>query len=308
MRAGFERRVAARDWKNAAIAASNLSDLQVTLGDLADAIAMAEQAVGHADRSGDDRRHIRSRTTLANAFHQAGHLGEARDLFEKAEAMQAAMDAQNPRLFSLRGYLCCDLLLRPAEPLAWAGTATVGQEAARQACNEARKRGEEFFAGRLADDPLLDIALDHLTLGRAHVGLWSLALGAGGAEEAEGVSHLADAGTHLDEAVAGLRAAGTSDHLPCGLFHRATLRRLAGDCGGARADLDEAFEIAEQGEMRLFLCDAHLGYAWLAIEEKNPAEARKRAGAARELIAATGYHRRDEELTALAQAISEYQA
>jgi hypothetical protein len=119
------------------------------------------------------------------------------------------------------------------------------------------------------------------------------------------VSHLADAGAHLDDAVAGLRAAGTSDHLPFGLFHRATLRRLAGDCGGARADLDEAFEIAEQGEMRPYLCDAHLGHAWLALKERDPAEARKRADAAQGIVTATGYHRRDEELAALGQAIEQ---
>jgi tetratricopeptide (TPR) repeat protein len=309
MRAHLEMRVAARDWKNAAIAASNLSELQVTLGDLADAIEIAEQAVGHADLSGDEFQRMSKPTTLADAFHQAGRLGDARALFEKAEAIQAEWQPQYPRLYSLQGYQYCDLLLRPAEPPAWGRAAGVDRDAARRACNEARKRAAQTLEWTSRQLSLLTIALDHLTLGRAHAGLWRLTAGAGGADEAEGASHQANARTHLDEAVAKLRESGQTQYLALGLFHRAALRRLAGDeCDAARADLDDAFEIADQGEMRLHLCDAHLGYAWLALEEKNPAEARKRAGAARDLIAATGYHRRDEELAALDNAIAEYQA
>ncbi len=303
MRAGLDMDVTAENWKNAAIAGSNLSEIQVTLGDLADAIAMAEQAVDHADRSRDEFQRMARRGMLADAFHQAGRLGNARTLFEKAEAMQAEREPQHPRLYSVGGYGYCDLLLRPAEPLAWGQTAPVGRDAARRACNEARERAAQTLEWVSPRAWLLDIGLDHLTLGRAHLGLWRLAAQAGGKEKAEGASHLPNARTHLDEAVARLREAGQTDYLLRGLLPRGALRRLAGECDAARADLDEAFEIAEQGEMRLHLCDAHLGRAWLALAEGAPAGARKHAGAARALIAATGYHRRDEELAAVEAAI-----
>ena len=60
---GFRRRsrrcgrrstdVGQEHWHNAAIAAGNLSELQLTLGEVAEAIALAEQSVDYADRSGD---------------------------------------------------------------------------------------------------------------------------------------------------------------------------------------------------------------------------------------------------------------
>ncbi len=53
MRVGLERCVAQEDWKNAAIRAGNLSELHLTLGDVALAVAMGEASVDHADRSGD---------------------------------------------------------------------------------------------------------------------------------------------------------------------------------------------------------------------------------------------------------------
>ena len=53
MRAGLKTRVGLEDWKNAAIRASNLSELKLTLGDVAGAVEDAEQSVTYADRSGD---------------------------------------------------------------------------------------------------------------------------------------------------------------------------------------------------------------------------------------------------------------
>ena len=70
----------------------------------------------------------------------------------------------------------------------------------------------------------------------------------------------------MDAAVAGLRRAGTADHLPRGLLTRAWLRCLTGARTGpdsAQSDLDEAWEIAERGPMPLFLADIHLHRARL---------------------------------------------
>jgi hypothetical protein len=53
MRAGAEMYVEQEDWKNAAISYGNLSELQLALGRIDDALADARRAVAHADRSGD---------------------------------------------------------------------------------------------------------------------------------------------------------------------------------------------------------------------------------------------------------------
>ena len=58
--------------------------------------------------------------------------------------------------------------------------------------------------------------------------------------------------------------------------------------------------MAERGGMRLHQCDAHLGYARLALAEGgSQADARAHLQSAKELIQACGYHRRDGEVEAL---------
>jgi hypothetical protein len=55
------------NWKSAAVRASNLSGLELTLGDVHGAVRDAEQSVDFADRSGDADQRIKRRTTLADA-------------------------------------------------------------------------------------------------------------------------------------------------------------------------------------------------------------------------------------------------
>jgi tetratricopeptide (TPR) repeat protein len=142
---------------------------------------------------------------------------------------------------------------------------------------------------------LLDIALDHLSLGRAHLGLALTApVPATPGEEAE--ADFAQAAEHLDHAVEVLRQAGTEDHLPRGLLARAALHRLRGDQAAATADLSEALEIAERGGMRLHACNAHLEWARLDLQQGDAEAAGKHVAAARKLVAETGYKRREREV------------
>jgi hypothetical protein len=148
---------------------------------------------------------------------------------------------------------------------------------------------------------LLDVALNHLTLGRAE--LFAKILGGG-----SGVSPLnqkrkqrRDASAILDAAVTGLRRSGNMDDLPHGLLSRAWLRSLTAARTGpesAQADLDEAWEIAERGPMRLFMADIHLYRARLFHGVKPyPWESpQEDLAAARKLIEESGYWRRKEEL------------
>ena len=110
--------------------------------------------------------------------------------------------------------------------------------------------------------------------------------------------------------------------IPAALLPRAWLRALTGagryqQAGpeSAQADLDEAWEIATRGGMRLFQADIHLYRARLfggmrdeggGMKEDRPypweSVAHDLAEAER-LIRECGYHRRDEELAAAKRAL-----
>lgn len=331
MRAAMQMEADEEHWKNAAIGASNLSELELTLGEVAGAVGDAEQSVTYADRSGDAFWKLASRTTHADALHQAGRRAEAETRFREAEQMQAERQPAYPRLYSVQGFQYCDLLLAVPERAAWqallshplptsplargrniatsplvrgrqGGGLPAGEENL-ESCRAVSQRAaptlkwEEGMRGA----PLLDIALDHLTLGRA-------ALYAAILDNAEWET----ARRELDAAVAGLRHANRSDYLPRGLLTRAWLRFLdpATDSAGpstgsgrtalegAQEDLDEAWEIAERGPMRLFMADVHLHRARLCFrEEKYPwTSPQADLAAARQLIDHCGYGRRREEL------------
>jgi hypothetical protein len=303
MRIGLQMRKEAKNWIGAAITAFNLSDAELVLGEVA-AVATAEQSVTHADQSGDAFAMIVSRATHANARHAAGRREEAERVFADAESRQKNWNAELPLLSSLAGYQYCDLLLQRGE---WV--------AARDRARQTMK-----WVSWLSS-----IALDTLTLGRAHLG-FALENIASQRPTAAVRDDARDARTELGKAVDRLRVSGYLDHVNRGLLARAAFRRSIGDWDGSARDLDEVEEIAEPGPMRLFLCDmalerARLAFARIAafaplnglIDDGPPKpdppgaeesaklaeEARANLATARELIARCGYHRRDEELAEL---------
>jgi tetratricopeptide (TPR) repeat protein len=271
MRRSLERAFAQESWANAARAAGTLSDILLSLGELRDALTQARKSVELADTSGDAFMLMANKTTLAAAEHAMGLREEAAAHFEEAERMQTERQPAYPLLYALQGSQYCDLLLDQ------------GRDA------EVRERAESFFAWRVPSDSLLDIALDHLSLGRAH-----LIAAQHGAANA-----LAQATSHLQQAVDGFRRAGHQDDLSLGLLSRAALRIHTHDFAAARHDLDETLALATRCGFRLHEADAHLGFARLALAENTPAPAREHLAIARRIVHETGYHRRDGELTAL---------
>jgi tetratricopeptide (TPR) repeat protein len=89
MRAVLERDVKKESWKEAAISAENLSELNLALGGVASAVAYAEDGVRYADESREEDERRDNRATHADALHQAGRRLEAGALFREAEALQA---------------------------------------------------------------------------------------------------------------------------------------------------------------------------------------------------------------------------
>jgi tetratricopeptide (TPR) repeat protein len=265
MRGGLEAAVARENWRNAARAACNLSQLHLTLGDIRQAIACAEQSVELADRSGHAFLRMGLRTTLADALHQAGRLREAETLCQEAERMQRERQPEYPLLYSLQGFQYCDLLLGQGN------------------YHKVRDRATKTVAGAETQGVLLDIALDHLSLGRA----------------CQGAGDLAEAESQLNQAVTGLRQAGQQDDLPRGLLAHASLYRRRGDFPHAQRDLDEALLIATRSQMRLHEADRHLEQARLSLATGDLSRAGSSFARARTLIQESGYHRRKAELAAL---------
>ena len=307
LRAGLRTYEEAKDRiKAAAISASNLSQAEQLVGEVAAAVSTAEQSVAYAYQSGDEFQMMYNQTTRADALQAAGRREEAERLFADAEDRQKKQQPEYPLLYSSQGYRYCDLLLAKGE---WAA---------------AHDRARRTLEWSKSHNSLLDIALDTLTLGRTHLGLALDAASQQPAGPARNDPRVA--GTELDEAVGDLRAAGQLDDLPRGLLARAAFRRSVGRWDDAARDLDEVEEIAEPGPMRLHLCDMALERARLAfarieafaplnglIDDSPPKpappsadesarlaeEARVNLANAREVIESCGYHRRDEEIAEL---------
>ena len=288
-------------WEFAARVAGNLSELTLTLGEVERAVAFVKQSVDLADRSGDAFWRMVNRTELADALHQAGHREESAEVFREAEALQAEDRPEYPRLYSLRGYFYCDLLLSCGEPED--GSVVDGlaadSEAAwrfREACREVRERAEQTLEYKEEGwYSLLAIALDYLSLGRAHLGLALTApRPAATGEVAE--ADFSKARDHLEDALEGLRLASQEFYIPPGLLARAALRRHRGDLSAAESDLSDALEIAERGSMRLHECDAHLECARLCRQRGDREGLQQHVARARKLVEETGYGRRRREV------------
>ena len=288
------------DWKNAAQRASNLCELELTLGEVSAAVEDAAQSVRYADRSGDAFLRMAFGATHADALHQSGRRAEAEALFREAEQMQAARQPDYPLLYSLQGFQYCDLLLAPSERAAARGRRAEGggrSEELIESCRAVAQRAAQTIKIAERNNWLLDIALDHLTLGRA--ALYEAIL-----SSADPSSLIPHPSSLLSDAVSGLRRAGQQDELPKALLTRAWLRALTGLRTGAAsavADLDEAWEIAARGSMRLHQADILLLRVRLfglpSEPEKYPWESPQAdLAAARTLIEQCGYGRRLGEL------------
>lgn len=273
MAAGLEMSVSDENWKHAAINATNLSELHLTLGDVAEAVAYGQRSVEFADRSGDWKDKVTTRSARANALHQAGDLDASDAFFQEAEGLQMEGQPKYPRLYSQRGYQYCDLLGREERHGEVLERATQALEWVNQAP----------YAS------ILDFALSNLSLGHAHF-LHALA---------DGTNEFSTAETHLNASVEELRHAGRSDYLPRALLARAALFRATNQFQPAWDDLTEAHEIAQFGEMRLHLADYHLEAARLCLAQNQRDKAAEHVSKAEKLIQETGYHRRDGAVEAL---------
>ena len=295
MRGSISINVKNENWELAAITASSLSELSLITGKVTDAVKDAEQTIFYADKCSKEFQLQISRSVYADALHQANRRGEAEARFREAEQIQKKWQPPYPMLYSMGGFRYCDLLLSDAERAAWRRTLNDSDNARHSevltSVSERVTQTLGWIKGKLG---ILDEAMEHLTLSRAT--LYKAVLASAGLPvRIEGSKVM------FEVTVEGLRRAGATHHLPRGLLTRAWLRFLDGKRTGgqsAHEDLDEAWEIAERGPMKLHMTDIHLYRARLFFRENEyPWESpRADLDAAEKLINECGYHRRDEEL------------
>lgn len=303
MRIGLLGIVRLKDWLNAAVFSNNLCELEILIGELTEAVGDAERAVSYVDQSSILQLRSGFRSSLADALHQVGQAAEAEAHFRHAEKLQAEWQPLYPQLYSLQGFRFCDLLLAAPERAAWRqslGGSNSSISCMTDSCRSVSQRAArslDWWTNHFKNAALLDSALDHFTLSRA-------ALYANILEE----KSLDPCHQLVQRAIDSLRGAGQQQYVPSVLLTRAWLRFLSGSrCGpeSAQSDLDEAFEIAERGPMRLFMADVFLHrarlfhaekpYPWAGVGKNNRSPMDDLA-AARALIVKHGYWRRKEEL------------
>ena len=297
MKAGLEVSKKDKDWKGVAVDASNLSELYLTLGDVASAQKYGAKSVTFADRSEDGFQMESKRATHADAYHQAGKNEAAEKLFIEAEKLQKKRTPEDPYLSSLRGFRFCDLLLSMGKY----------QQVVGRVRTTIKYENEGYN--------LISVALDKLTFGKA---LMVQVVD-------NNSSDFTEAEDYLTQAIDGFRNS-EQQHTPRGLLARGILFRHQKDFLKSWADLDEAREIAEYGQMRLHLTDYHLEVCRLIREqlsafsdqpsaknykivedgeelsltkEQMQAKFHEHFKEAERLVKETGYHRRDGELEEL---------
>lgn len=297
----------------------NLAELRLVLGDIEGSILDANDAVASSDCVSVlfDRELSResSRSALANSLHQCGRPLEALELFEFAEKLHSLV-ALPGYLGGVRGFKYNDLLISRSEVFGWKvilGLKTpAGSEIedVRKSVETVLRRAKDSLVSvTRGSGSLLDIGLHWLILSRVYV-LYYLIF----REEKCRIESFQCVSNSMEH----LRRSGARHHIARALLTRSVVFSVAHERNGANADLDEAWDIAERGPMRLHMADIHLYRARLFFREKEYPwrEGRNINGefvtnrtaaddlaAAEKLINECGYHRRDEELADAKKAI-----
>jgi hypothetical protein len=284
-----------KDWKNAAVDASNLSELEVTLGRLPLAVTDARRSITYADQSGHTFLRLYTRTTAAVALHQSGQWAESGTLFAEAERMQRERQPHFEQLSSVPGVGYCDWLLAPAEQAAWQHLLdqplSKSESQIKDCLAVVNRRGNHALKTDFnSSDNLLDIGLNHLTLAR--VGLIRAILARPLPQPTLDLPHAA-------AAINGLHDAGQMNYVALGLLTASLYHFVRGDHALAEKHLAEAQQIAERGPMPLFLADIHLHRARMF---RNRDELTKAAKLIREL----GYGRRYQEFADAEEAAKDW--
>ena len=258
-----------RSWLNAYVSSDNLAQVLLALGQVRDATVKARETIEYADYHGQCTLRCAARLTLIEALHQGGYLREATKALEEVNRI---VPEYGWYVYALSGSRCSDLLLSSGK---W---------------THVHKLTIKALYLRKTEDSL---KYDHLTIGLEYLmfGLANLIAVLHGREEG-----LTDARSFLDRGVKILLEHGDHEFLPHAFIARAEMYRYQRDFDKAWGDLEEAAEIAERGEMNLYMADYYLESARLCLAEGITEKARENYEEAAKRVEDMGYHRRDPEV------------
>jgi tetratricopeptide (TPR) repeat protein len=260
-KADLKIKVKREDWKNAARTARNLADLQLPLGRLEEAATAAQHSLDYATRSKDLFQQIGSHATIATVYHRQGQMMQAQQAFVVAEQLQQQRQPEYPQLYTLQGfYYCVWLLDQPHVDL-----------------SQILARGKTILEVQKEVDwsSKLDFALSYLILARTYCQL----------------RDTTQATDYFEKAVSGIRKAGKIEFIPIFLIDRANFYLDQQRFDEGLRDLDEARQIIERSDMKLYAVDYHLAMSRYA-RVQQPEKVQFHENEAKKLIEATGYHLR----------------
>jgi hypothetical protein len=304
---GLEFTTSSQDNENAMCDAVNLSELEALSGNMDKAIRLAEVAMNLAKSMSNNPAaktwSICAHARKARALHLCGRLQAAESEFVLAEKNQNEFDPRYPLLYGLSGCQYAELLLAADERLAWSNYALPSIPRSIEGgmkCLAVRRRMETIVRWLADDEQILQICFTIISWARARMYATCFNVGFFSTDDV-----LAEVRVELEPALQKIRTLHTAEFLVEGLVLRSLLLHMTRDSHSARLDLDEAWDIASRGPMRLHMADIHLYRARLFFREKpypwkSPQDD---LAAAEKLINECGYHRRDEELADSKRAI-----
>lgn len=246
------------DWKNTAIAARNLVDSYLPLGQLNKAYVAAEQAIIYAQLSENTYSQMVSQSYLAAVYHREGHIHKAFKYFQQAEVLE-----QERYLSSLVGFWYCDLLLASAQ-----------DKSSLQVVLARAKYSLEI------GKHLLSMALDHLTIARVTAAL----------------NEPTQAENYFEQGIQDIQKANMAQYTSPFHLYRADFYITKNKLDPALADLNSAWDIIDSCGMNLYLVDYLLIHGRYCLATADIDTALNHYEEAKQLITDTGYHLRDAEL------------
>lgn len=235
---------------------------------------------------------ISSLTNKAFALNQQGKLDDALNLFSQALKIHTYRHIKYNLLYSRPGFQFNETQLSKVESyiqiVRHKELTPKEKYFISKICNDSTQHAQTTLEWTKIDGDLLGLSYEYLILSKSEIyKSWILS---------EPYKE-----KHINTAMYYLRRSGRLDYIPYGLLLQAISNKLLLKMELSKQDLDEAWEIAIRGPMRLFMADIHINRARLFYgEEKYPWESPKKdIQEARKLIEECNYWRRKEELEQL---------
>ena len=230
------------DLSHAALSGRDLTELHMTVGRLSEAIS-SEKALTYAAKALDPYEQMAEGSTLGRALFRFGRFSEAERAFLDAERFCEDGEVTQYRYsYFFWDFDFCELLISQGR------------------YDEALERASRALRDIKLTDSKIATSQIHLAVGR-------------GPLERGRPEDLATAADHIEPAVHGLQAAGHPLYLMDGRLGLALLRGRQGNATAVKAELDDAWDIAERAAMRLAMVDILLLRARLLDDHNAGAEA-----------------------------------